>query len=156
MIRQLSRITSKTHRLGWKPSSAWIPKETVRPTYCGGGALLQRSFSGEPQKKDNGDDHWSDTKVASYVGHNFPDFIEHWNRKNFSRVGYGLVGASTVAAASAATIYPGMMVPAALTGVLTAAYWHIGLRDIKQTAHAIRRNYPVLGNLRYIVETVSE
>jgi hypothetical protein len=163
MIRQLSRrITSKqTRRLGWEPSASssftWIPRDSVRPTYCG--ALLQRAFSGQQQKKDHDndlrdDDHWSEKKVAGYVGHNFPDFIEHWNRKTFSRVGYGL-GASTVAAVSAAAIFPRMMVPALGLGALTAAYWHIGLRDMEQTAHAIRRNYPVLGNLRYIVETVS-
>lgn len=151
MIRQLSRLTAKTRRLGREPSSVWSPRDSVRPTFCG--TLLQRSFS-DQQKKANDGEHWSEKKVAGYVGHNFPDFIEHWNREAFRRVGYGL-GASTVAVVSAAAVYPGMMVPAALTGALTAAYWHIGLRDMKQTAHAIRRNYPVLGNARYIVETVS-
>lgn len=31
----------------------------------------------------------------------------------------------------------------------------IGLRDITQTKHAIKRNFPVIGNLRYILESIS-
>ena len=94
--------------------------------------------------------------MTGFVGHNFPDFIENWNRTSFRTVGYGLAGTTAVVTAAAATIYPTLLVPAALTGAITVAYWNIGLRDIKQTSHAIRRNFPVLGNLRYIFETVRQ
>lgn len=30
----------------------------------------------------------------------------------------------------------------------------VGLNDLRQTRHAVRRNYPVLGNIRYLVEAV--
>ena len=44
--------------------------------------------------------------------------------------------------------------PMLVLGTLTAGYWHLGLKDMQQSSHAIRRNYPVLGNMRYILETV--
>jgi hypothetical protein len=95
------------------------------------------------------------------VRHNFPDFIEWWNRDNFRKVGYGLVAASAVAAAGGAvaavtstTLSISSVAPAVILGSLTAGYWHVGLEDMRQTSHAIRRNYPVLGNVRYILETV--
>jgi glutamate synthase domain-containing protein 2 len=37
----------------------------------------------------------------------------------------------------------------------TTAYWMIGLNDIRQRAQTIRRNFPVLGNLRYLLEMIS-
>ena len=30
----------------------------------------------------------------------------------------------------------------------------VGLNDLRQTHHAVRRNYPILGNLRYLIETI--
>ncbi len=30
----------------------------------------------------------------------------------------------------------------------------IGIRDLRQTQHAVRRNYPILGNIRYLVESI--
>lgn len=117
---------------------------------------LCRFSTHEPGKANNkDDDHWRDDRVSGYFGHNFPDFIEHWNRDNFRRVGY-LLGASTglLAAGSVATASALTAVPTVVLGALTAAYWRVGLRDMKQTSHAIRRNYPVLGNMRYIMETV--
>jgi glutamate synthase domain-containing protein 2 len=99
----------------------------------------------------NGDktkDLWDQTRVTSYVGHQFPDFIEHWNRTTFRQVGYGMVGLTV----GLGVLFPWTVaVPAALA---TAGYWMVGLQDISQTSHAIRRNYPVLGNIRYILETI--
>jgi hypothetical protein len=98
----------------------------------------------------------SNEKVSAMVGHNFPDFIEWWNRKSFKLVGNGLVAATTLCAmggaASAMTVTS--MIPSAILGVITAGYWYVGFKDIQQTSHAIRRNFPVIGNLRYILETV--
>ena len=31
-------------------------------------------------------------------------------------------------------------------------YWAVGFRDLGQNSHAIRKNFPVLGNVRYILE----
>ncbi|MFK3771636.1 FMN-binding glutamate synthase family protein [Pseudomonas sp. NPDC089406] len=30
----------------------------------------------------------------------------------------------------------------------------VGLNDMRQTHHAVRRNYPILGNIRYLIETI--
>jgi hypothetical protein len=103
--------------------------------------------------EDSGD-HWDENRVSGYFGHNFPDFVEHWNRDAFRKVGY-ILGASTGAlAVSAATLSTTLAGPAVVVGALTTAYWRIGNKDMQQTSHAIRRNYPVLGNMRYLFETV--
>jgi hypothetical protein len=94
-------------------------------------------------------------KVQALVGHNFPDFIEWWGRKSFKMVGNGLIAASVLCAVSgASTLTTASMIPAVFVGSLTLGYWYVGLQDIQQTSHAIRRNYPVIGNLRYIFEIV--
>jgi hypothetical protein len=107
---------------------------------------------------DSGDPLYSKDRVNAMVGHNFPDYIEWWNRDNFRRVGYGLSMATALSvvgpAVSIGVTNPVTFVPAVVLGVFTAGYWRVGLADMKQSSHAIRRNYPVLGNLRYILETV--
>jgi glutamate synthase domain-containing protein 2 len=78
-----------------------------------------------------------------------PDFIEDWDRHVFRKVGYGLT-ALTVAS------FP-VLHEAVLTVTLTAitsAYWYIGYKDINQTHQTIRRNFPVLGNVRYLLEMI--
>lgn len=94
------------------------------------------------------------------MGHNFPDFIEWWSRDSFHKVAQGLT-ATTVFLAVGPFIWwditatPVSYIPALIMGTLTAGFWHVGNKDMKQTSHAIRRNYPVLANMRYIMETVS-
>ncbi len=46
--------------------------------------------------------------------------------------------------------WPGLWPAAALASALTL----VGLNDLRQTRHAVRRNYPVLGNIRYLVEAL--
>ena len=100
------------------------------------------------------DDIWSKTKVNAFVGHNFPDFIEGWNRNTFRQVGYGMAGLTGVLGCGGAMIDFAFVIPAIALGCFTAGYWAIGLADIRQTNHAIRRNYPFLGNFRYVMETI--
>ncbi|WP_095159509.1 FMN-binding glutamate synthase family protein [Pseudomonas sp. Irchel 3E13] len=38
--------------------------------------------------------------------------------------------------------------------VITALLSLVGLNDLRQMHHAVRRNYPILGNLRYLIETI--
>lgn len=38
--------------------------------------------------------------------------------------------------------------------VLTALLSAVGLNDLLQSRHAVRRNYPILGNIRYLVEGI--
>ena len=102
-------------------------------------------FSSKPD-----DDHWKEDRVVGYFGHNFPDFIEHWNRDTFRRVGY-VLGASTGALAAGSFVAPMAAVPTVILGALTTMYWKIGLNDMKQTSHAIRRNYPVWLNMLKVI-----
>lgn len=55
-----------------------------------------------------------------------------------------------LSAALALTAGAGWWVPFALFGALTV----VGINDLRQTRHAIRRNYPVIGNLRFLFEFV--
>eukprot|EP00980_Cylindrotheca_fusiformis_P019428 scaffold6707_cov114-Cylindrotheca_fusiformis.AAC.2 len=94
-------------------------------------------------------------RTAAFVGHNFPDFIEYWSRDAFRKVGYGLgVGSGALIISAVWSADAVAIVPAIAAGALTTAYWKIGLDDIRQTSHAIRRNYPLLGNMRYVLETI--
>jgi glutamate synthase domain-containing protein 2 len=45
---------------------------------------------------------------------------------------------------------PWLAVLTALTGALSL----IGINDLTQTHHSVRRNYPILGNIRYLMETI--
>jgi len=79
----------------------------------------------------------------------FPDVIEHWSRKSFYRVGG--VASALVGGAAFAMGPMDPMVWAAAAPV--AAYWLVGLRDIN-SRHTIRRNFPILGNVRYMLESI--
>lgn len=99
-------------------------------------------------------------QLRKTVSHNFPDFIEFWDRNLFYKVGYGLntVTAMSVmipiATLSSSILNPITFVPAAIIGGITTLYWKVGIYDMKQTSHALLRNYPVLAHVRYILETI--
>ncbi len=38
--------------------------------------------------------------------------------------------------------------------LFTALLSLVGLNDLRQSHHAVRRNYPILGNIRYLIETI--
>ncbi len=38
--------------------------------------------------------------------------------------------------------------------LVTALLSLVGLNDLRQSHHAVRRNYPILGNIRYLIETI--
>jgi hypothetical protein len=104
-----------------------------------------------PTKLD--DDNKKPLAPVDMVSHNFPDFIEHWNRAMFHKVGYGLTAATAMSLATSVAISASLVPPLAL-GLLTAGYWRIGLQDIQQSTHTLSRNYPVLGHVRYIFEVI--
>ena len=105
------------------------------------------------QKKDEGESIYDATKIQMSISHGFPDFIEAWNPAMFKNVGYGLC-AMTLGLGIGCYNVSGIILPGLLSSVITGGYWYIGLNDMKQSSHAIRRNYPVLGNLRYILEVI--
>ena len=59
----------------------------------------------------------------------------------------------TVASAAAVGVLGGTLFSGGLSAI-TAAYWYIGYRDLTQDKHTIRKNFPVLGNIRYLFEVV--
>jgi glutamate synthase domain-containing protein 2 len=122
-------------------------------------SFSQSATKGARQESDTSQDRYRGDRLASMIGHSFPDFIDDWNRDTFRKVGYGMTGATVLSAAlppllMGAALTPTAFVPAAVIGLLTAGYWRVGLADIAQNSHAVRRNYPVIGNLRYILETI--
>jgi len=79
---------------------------------------------------------------------NFPDLIEKWNPKLFKGVGVGLGVGAVVTGALVSPL------AGAALAVATGAYWKVGLDDMRQTDHTLRRNFPVLGNARYLLESI--
>eukprot|EP00547_Thalassionema_nitzschioides_P018321 CAMPEP_0194254348 /NCGR_PEP_ID=MMETSP0158-20130606/31930_1 /TAXON_ID=33649 /ORGANISM="Thalassionema nitzschioides, Strain L26-B" /LENGTH=604 /DNA_ID=CAMNT_0038992339 /DNA_START=170 /DNA_END=1984 /DNA_ORIENTATION=+ len=111
-------------------------------------SISLRSFSaGSCAGNQNDNQKVGHTKIKS-VSAGLPDWIEHWSRDNFRKVGYGMAGASALAVASGE---PSISVALVTT---TVAYWAIGLNDIRQDNQTIRRNFPVLGNIRYLLESI--
>ncbi|KAL7549159.1 hypothetical protein ACHAWF_012421 [Thalassiosira exigua] len=82
-----------------------------------------------------------------------PDWIEHWSRDGFRKVGYGLGATSLISAPLVVATGHDPAITAILAST-TAAYWYFGLNDIKQKGQTIRRNFPVLGNMRYLLEMI--
>jgi len=71
-----------------------------------------------------------------------------WGRGPFQKLGYA--GLGLVAGSS---IMCGITSPVTLAVALpVAAYWFVGARDMKQPHHALKRNFPVLANMRYFLE----
>lgn len=80
----------------------------------------------------------------------FPDWIEKCDRKMFYRIASGM----TVGAGATAVLLGPASIFTWCTVIPTGLYWYLGLRDINQTRHTIRRNFPVLGNIRYLFESI--
>ena len=80
----------------------------------------------------------------------FPDFIDAWNERKFMGVGVAAV------AAVAGSWGVGLVgtTTAAVLALPVAGYWFVGLNDMNQNLHTIRKNFPVLGNMRYIFESL--
>lgn len=83
------------------------------------------------------------------IQHNYYDFIEHWSVKSFYVTG----GMMTVGAGSVTLMY-GICQESVIIDVITTLYWLIGFRDMNQQSHAILRNFPVLGHIRFLLEMV--
>ena len=83
-----------------------------------------------------------------------PDWVEDWSPEVFRRVGLFLAGGW-----GAFALY-GLQQPwihnitIAALFVPVAGYWMVGNRDLAQKRHAVRRNFPVLGNVRYLFEMI--
>lgn len=109
-----------------------------------------REFRSSTPRRDTWDP-WNRMKAAHRTeGAHFPEILEHWNRDRFYKLGGGL------AVASAAALYgfgPLSIKTWALVGA-TAMYWRVGLKDLSQTEHTLRRNFPFLAHMRYLLESI--
>ena len=73
-----------------------------------------------------------------------------WGRGPFYKVG---AAGTALSLGTMALAGPFSFASAAVT-LPVAAYWLVGLRDINQPSHALKRNFPVLANIRYFLETI--
>eukprot|EP00943_MAST-04B_sp_MAST-4B-sp1_P000665 g665.t1 len=80
----------------------------------------------------------------------FPDFIHAWNPDVFKQVGGVMALATGGSFLLFGLINPLPYVACAVTGL----YWTVGLKDLNQKRHTVRRNFPVLGHMRYIMESL--
>ncbi|KAL3799830.1 hypothetical protein ACHAWO_009951 [Cyclotella atomus] len=116
-------------------------------------SLLRKRYGQHisPQKTRALSSTQDENKQVNIKSHSagLPDFIEHWNRQTFRHVGYGLAIATT----ASYPLFHELLLTSTLTA-FTSAYWIIGLNDINQHQQTIRRNFPVLGNVRYLLEMI--
>mmetsp|Transcript_48913 Transcript_48913/g.78822 ORF Transcript_48913/g.78822 Transcript_48913/m.78822 type:complete len:579 (-) Transcript_48913:173-1909(-) len=82
------------------------------------------------------------------TGKELQDLVERWNHKLFYSVGTAMAAGTTAVAVTSGYFALSPYVAAAAT----AYFWKMGIEDMSQDRHTIRRNFPVLGRLRYILE----
>jgi hypothetical protein len=80
---------------------------------------------------------------------NFPDFVEHWGPETFKNVGIGM----TISACTLMGIY-GICQETLIVDFIVGSYLYIGFKDLNQKTHALLRNFPVLGNVRFLFESI--
>ncbi|GBG25880.1 Ferredoxin-dependent glutamate synthase [Hondaea fermentalgiana] len=130
--------------LGLRPSASALQLTALRSGSGGARRWMSDDGRGKPKSGFSG---W-EKKLASPSG-GLPDFIEHWSRDLFKKTGAGLaVGAGVLGLAWGPSL--GTFAAAGFVG----AYWALGMRDMAQPSHTIRRNFPVLGHMRYLLESV--
>ena len=86
------------------------------------------------------------TKRWERHGDRVPAFVERWGPTPF----YVALVVMTLGVA----VLTWAWTPAAALGGLVLVFAIMGLNDMRQTRHAILRNFPVLGRLRYVFESV--
>mmetsp|Transcript_37039 Transcript_37039/g.118754 ORF Transcript_37039/g.118754 Transcript_37039/m.118754 type:complete len:614 (-) Transcript_37039:1526-3367(-) len=86
---------------------------------------------------------WEGTQRTSGL----PEFVEQWTPRVFRSVGWGL------AATSGALFGCGLYEQSLVLGVATASYWRVGVLDL-ESKQTLRRNFPVLIHVRYLLESI--
>ncbi|XXQ31632.1 Glutamate synthase domain-containing protein [Plasmodiophora brassicae] len=101
-----------------------------------------------PARKRNGKVWGWERKMSG--DNRFPDWIAAWTRQRF----YKVSSMGFVATASAMAILgPEAITPWALA-IPASTFFLVGMRDVRQHRHSIRRNFPVLGRIRYLFESI--
>jgi hypothetical protein len=78
------------------------------------------------------------------------ELIESWGRRPFYVTGVGMTAGLGVVA----FLHGPLSLSVAATAVPVALWWYVGLHDLAQTRHTVLRNFPVLGHLRYFLESI--
>ena len=120
-------------------SSIAVPRATFTTT--------QPLFEGRPPTplKDTSG-VFSKEKTVGNVNYH-PDFLHAWTPELFKKSVAGLAVVSGLSCFLHPVLGLGL-------GGFTTAYAALGYTDMKQTRHTIRRNFPVVGHLRYLFETL--
>lgn len=116
--------------------------------------LRARTLSTTAPAGDSGDDA-KQQRLGVTTRHpgGVPDFIHKWGPGPFRATGYALA-ASTLGAFGLSYLNELSHVVPVVVGALTAGYWTVGLNDMQQRHQALRRNFPVLIHVRYLLESV--
>ena len=135
-------------------AALWQVADNLRVPVSNTAPARQIHGSRALRRKDNGGARPSAPIVAAeqtrrgVPGKEFQDLIERWNHGAFYSVGTAM-GAGTAALAFSCG-------PLAISPWLAAGstwlFWKMGWEDLSQDQHTIRRNFPVLGRARYILE----
>ena len=88
-----------------------------------------------------------DEKFQSNVNYH-PDFLHAWTPELFKK---SVVGLSILTLGASFIVSPVLGIG---IGGFTSAYAALGYADMQQKRHTIRRNFPVVGHLRYLFETL--
>ena len=114
--------------------------QTTLPTFEGRSPIKLTDTSGTPSNSKDPE------KFQGNVNYH-PDFLHAWTPELFKKSVGGL--AILTGLSSIVSIPLGIGI-----GGFTSAYALLGYTDMKQTRHTIRRNFPVVGHLRYLFETL--
>lgn len=111
-------------------------------------SLIPLARDALPRRHSTAKPHAAASAKKHDAFYSFPDLIEMWTPDVFRRVGAGL------ALGSVALGVMGSPAAGACAAAVTAAYWKVGLSDMAQTSHTLRRNFPVLAWVRYVLESI--
>eukprot|EP00928_Gymnodinium_smaydae_P025072 TRINITY_DN20093_c0_g5_i1.p1 TRINITY_DN20093_c0_g5~~TRINITY_DN20093_c0_g5_i1.p1 ORF type:complete len:588 (-),score=98.79 TRINITY_DN20093_c0_g5_i1:229-1992(-) len=113
---------------------------TNKASHCAAALILRRSFFAGYES-----DKWN-KRFGGASNRQLPDFVEKWGKGPFYKLGFALSGGSLGAAAYFGGLW--WLAPPSI-----GLYWYVGMKDIA-SKQAIRRNFPVLGHMRYILESI--
>lgn len=136
---------------GVPPTGGWLPPPQPQRRRL---AAAPKPHKPDLEKEYNVGIKDEDVQIKAFVklktgAAGLPDWVEEWDRGVFKKVGAGL---TALTLASFPVLHEAVLTGA--LGTITGAYWFMGWRDINQNQQTIRRNFPVLGNIRYLLEMV--
>lgn len=137
MISHTLRVVASK---GLRGQGAWAGRRELS-------SLLPGGAKAASEKKM--DDMSPDEKARATAAISFPDLIEHWGRDSFYKAGYAMTAGGV-----GLTYLLGICQESLIFDTVVAGYWVKGYYDMNQNSHTILKNFPVLGNARYLFEVI--